>query len=140
MIFFSVSPVGYVKRTSWSDEEKSHVLKTFRESIESQTLPSTESLAKFISDSPILKNRNPIQLKSWLSNQMQKQRKDVTNCRRRKGMYRDGHIREKQLENRNINEQIRQRTRSANIKTSQNILFFLWEHKSKHKSKELQFK
>ncbi|KAG5871929.1 hypothetical protein JTB14_022404 [Gonioctena quinquepunctata] len=83
--YSSVSPVGYVKRSSWSDEEKSHVSETFKQSIESQTLPSTESLAKYISDSPILKNRNPIQLKSWISNQIQKQRKAEPNCRRRKG-------------------------------------------------------
>lgn len=91
LLFFAVSPVGYVKRTSWSDEEKSFVLQTFKQSIEKQTLPSTETLAKYISDSPILKNRNPIQLKSWISNQIQKRRKAEPSCRRLKGMYIDGH-------------------------------------------------
>lgn len=83
--YITVSPVGYIKRTSWSDEEKSFVLETFRENIEQGTLPSSQNLATFISRSPLLRNRNEIQLKSWISNQIQK-KKNGNVLRRRKGM------------------------------------------------------
>lgn len=70
--------MGYNKRTSWSEGEKTIILEHFGEYIENEVLPSSETLACLIKKSPVLKNRNELQLKSWISNRIQKKGKALT--------------------------------------------------------------
>lgn len=83
MIYFSVSPTGRVKRVSWTEEEKKVAQDLFASHIEKGSLPSTSDCFDTIKENPVLKNRSPLQLKSWISNQLTKKKTIVKRNRGR---------------------------------------------------------
>ncbi|KAG5866879.1 hypothetical protein JTB14_037480 [Gonioctena quinquepunctata] len=72
----SVSPTGRVKRVSWSEKEKKVALDLFAFHIQSGSMPSTSYCFDRIKENPVLKNRSPIQLKSWRAISLQKKGSD----------------------------------------------------------------
>lgn len=79
--------LGYNKRRSWSENEQSLILQNFGEHINSGILPSSEILANLIKKSPVLKNRNELQLKSWISNRIQRRKRHDAVQKRHRGKY-----------------------------------------------------
>lgn len=79
--------LGYNKRRSWSESEQSLILQNFGEHINSGILPSSEILANLIKKSPVLKNRNELQLKSWISNRIQRKKRHGAVQKRHRGKY-----------------------------------------------------
>lgn len=75
--FILVSPKGYVKRKSWTTSEKKLVTEAFKTHLENHTLPSTHACQNIIEANTELQNRSPLQIKSFLSNQIQKKKKKL---------------------------------------------------------------
>lgn len=82
----SVSPKGYVKRRSWTTPERNLVNEVFKTYLESQTLPSTNVCKNVIDNNSELKDRSPLQVKSFLSNQLQKNKKNTVRRQRRESI------------------------------------------------------
>ncbi|KAF5305491.1 hypothetical protein FQA39_LY01582 [Lamprigera yunnana] len=69
----SVSPMGHVKRRSWSNQERTIVLEEFKQEFESKQLPSTSQCSALRKKFPILLSRSSPQIKSWFDNMLRKQ-------------------------------------------------------------------
>lgn len=61
--------MGKVKRTRWSIEEKKTARMLFENNLSSGELPSLADCTEAVSTFSELKNRTPVQLKTWLHNQ-----------------------------------------------------------------------
>lgn len=71
--FFVASPFGRVKRKiRWTSAEKNTANKIFEEYIRGGNYPSLKKIQEFQKSYPILRNRSPVVIKSWISNQMRK--------------------------------------------------------------------
>lgn len=76
MIFCNVpaSPMGNVTRRSWTPSEKHVARKVFKENLEKFKLPSLNDCQQAILVNEELKKRSPAQLKTWLHNQLTKEK------------------------------------------------------------------
>lgn len=66
------------KKRSWNGQEKETALNLFKEHINCGELPSYPECVQAIKNNTDLKDRSPAQLKSWLSNQIQKNKIKTT--------------------------------------------------------------
>ncbi|GLV33289.1 hypothetical protein CBL_13815 [Carabus blaptoides fortunei] len=65
-----VSPMGKIKRRTWSTPEKNAARKHFKTYIEDKYLPSGSYSSGIIRSDPDLRNRTVNQLKAWVNNQI----------------------------------------------------------------------
>lgn len=72
-----------IYRRSWSTPEKKIVDDEFSSYFENKTLPSLECIHEVIIKNPGLQNRSPLQVKAYLSNNIQKTKRNKTAKRTR---------------------------------------------------------
>lgn len=81
---FPVSPIGPVKRKSWSTPERKKVLDLFGSNIETGELPTLPECSTAINSYQVLQDRSPAQLKAWVHNEIKKKSKGFK-CTNRRG-------------------------------------------------------
>lgn len=64
--------MGHIKRRSWTPNEKSTVFRVFKQTLSTGKLPSLNKCQEAILFNKELQDRSPVQLKTWLHNQLKK--------------------------------------------------------------------
>jgi len=79
MYLFVCSPYGHTKRKRWSEDEKKVVLTAFGQVIKNGKLPSLKEIHEVIKQNPCIKHRSSSQVKTWLHNQLKKNKQSNSN-------------------------------------------------------------
>jgi len=74
VLLFSAPPYGKTKRIRWTEEEIKAAFFIFQNNINNSTLPSFKEITSKTRNN-ILKNRQPATIKTWIHNQIRKNRK-----------------------------------------------------------------
>lgn len=82
---FLVSPYGNVCRRSWNSSEKSAATEIFSDQIKQKNIPSVSECAIVIKSTKELRSRTPTQLKAWVANQIEKERRSTTKIEKNRG-------------------------------------------------------
>lgn len=69
------SPYGKCRRVRWSQSEIEIISERFGHYIKNGSLPDFKEIQKMMLENPGVFNRNPASIKSWVSNQIKKNKK-----------------------------------------------------------------
>jgi len=76
---FVGSPYGHTKRKRRSEDEKKVVLTAIGQVIKNGKLPSLQEIHEVIKQNPCIKHRSSPQVKTWLHNQLKKNKQSNSN-------------------------------------------------------------